>query len=88
MRREGTWIQRREEKSAPPRGREREEGFGPSSVCFSVPGPVPGASGEAGALLVLPEVLAPALGPPSVLFHGLSFPGLLATAILDSLSLF
>ena len=69
MRREGTLIQRREEKSSPSRGREREKrALAHLFICFSVPGPVLCKLGQPGVLFVLPEVLTPVLGPSFVLF--------------------
>ena len=64
-------IQRREEKSAPSRGRERERvtrAVAPLFICFSVPGPVLCKLGQPGVLFVLPEVLTPVLEPFFVLF--------------------
>ena len=60
-------TQRREEKSAPAGGREREESFG-SSFCFSLPGPVLCKLSQPRVLFVLPEVLTLVLGPPFVQF--------------------
>ena len=82
-------IQRREEKSAPACGRERELALAPLFICFSLPGPVLCKLGQPGVLFVLPQVRTPVLGPSFILFFaGLSLPGILATAILDSFSLF
>ena len=69
-RREGTSIQRREQKSAPARGgeRQRELALAPLFICFSLPGPVLCKLGQPGVLFVLAEVLTPVLGPSFVLF--------------------
>ena len=69
-RHEGTWIQRRQEKSAPAHGRvgERELALAPLFICFSLPGPVLCKLGQPGVLFVLPEVLTLVLGPFFVLF--------------------
>ena len=68
-RREGTSIQRHEEKSAPARRRERERaGFGSSVCMFLSPWAVLCKLGQPGVVLVLPEVLTPVLGPSFVLF--------------------
>ena len=61
-------IQRREEKSAPVRGRERELALAPLFIYFSLPGPVLCKLGQPGVLFVLPEVLTPVLRPSFVLF--------------------
>ena len=76
-------------KIAPSRGRERERERGkralaPLFTCFSVPGPV---------LCKLECCLfylrfSHSLGPSLFYFPGLSLPGLLATTILGSFSLF
>ena len=84
-------TQRREEKSAPARGRERESHLAPFFICFFLPpGPVLCKLGLARSA-VLPEVLTPVLGPsfdlPLFYFAGFSLPCLLAIAILDSFSL-
>ena len=56
-------TQRREEKSAPARGRERESHLAPFFICFFLPpGPVLCKLGLARSA-VLPEVLTPVLGP-------------------------
>ena len=72
MRREGTSIQRHEEKSTPARGgeteRERELALAPLFICLSPPGPVLCKLGQPGVLFVLPEVLTQVLGPSFVLF--------------------
>ena len=84
-------IQRPEEKIAPLRGRERERekrALAPLFICFSVPGSVLCKLGQPGVLFVLPEFLTPSSDLPLFYFRGLSLPGLLATAILDSFSLF
>ena len=62
-------IQRREEKIAPSRGREREKrALAPLFICFFVPpGPALCKLGL-GRSTVLPEVLTPVLGPSFVLF--------------------
>ena len=62
-------------------------------VCFFFfyPGPVLCKLGQSGVLFVLPEVLTPVLGPRTFfcsIFPGFSLPCLLATAVLDSFSLF
>ena len=93
MRREGTSIQRHEEKSAPACRRERasELALAPLFICLSLPGPVLCKLGQPGVLFVLPEVLTPVLGPWTFfccIFAGFSLPCLLATTILDSFSLF
>ena len=67
-RHEGTSIQRREEKSAPAGGRERELDLAPLFICFSLLGPVLCKLGQPGVLFVLPEVLTPVLVPSFVLF--------------------
>ena len=90
MRREATSTQRYKEKSAPSRGREKRT-LAPLFICVSVPGPVLCKLGQPGVLFLLPEVLTQVLGPRTFLcsiFAGSSLPGLLATAILDSFSLF
>ena len=63
-------IQRREEKSAPARGRERERelALAPLFICLSLPGPVLCKLGQPGVLFVLPEVVILVLGPSFVLF--------------------
>ena len=68
--REGTQIQRHEEKSAPAcRGeRESELALAPLSICLYLPGPVPCKLSQPGMLFVLHEVLTPVLGPSFVLF--------------------
>ena len=73
-----------------PIAREREKrALAPLCICFSVPGPVLCKLAQPGVLFVLPEVLTQVLGPSFVLFSSaFSLPGLLATAILDSFSLF
>ena len=98
MRREGTEIQGPEEKIAPTRqgeGGSKKKGEKRALAPLfnvSVPGPALCKLGRPGVLLVLPEVLTPVLRPSFVLFSsifaGLSLPGLLATTILDSFSLF
>ena len=68
--------------------RERELALAPLFIHLSLPGPVLCKLGQPGVLFVLPEVLTPVLGPSFVLFSQL-FPSLsVATAILDSFSLF
>ena len=64
-RREGTSIQRREEKSTLARRGKRERAL---FICFSLPGPVLCKLGQPGVLFVLPEVLTLVLGPSFVLF--------------------
>ena len=66
-RREGTLIQRHEEKSTPVRRRERELALAPLFM-FSLPGPVLCKLGQPGVLFVLPEVLTLVLGSSFVLF--------------------
>ena len=61
-------TQRREEKSAPARGRERELDLAPLFICFSLLGPVLCKLGQPGVFFVLPEVLTPVLVPSFVLF--------------------
>ena len=61
-------TQRREEKSAPVCGGERERALAPLFTCFSLPGPVLCKLGQPEVLFVLPEVLTPVLGPSFVLF--------------------
>ena len=61
-------IQRREEKSAPACGRERELALAPLFICFSLPGPVLCKLGHPRGLFVLPEVLTQVLRPSFVLF--------------------
>ena len=70
MRREGTSIQRHEEKSAPACRRERasELALAPLFICLSLPGPVLCKLGQPGVLFVLTEVLTPVLGPSFILF--------------------
>ena len=60
-------TQRREEKSFPARGKERERKFWLLFLCLSLPEPVLRKLGQPG-LFVLPEVLNPVLGPSFVLF--------------------
>ena len=63
----------------------------PLFICLSLPGPVRCKLGQPGVLFVLPEVLTPVLGPWTFfccIFAGFSLLCLLATAILDSFSLF
>ena len=91
MRREGTSIQRHEEKSTPARGGERESYLWLLFLYVIFPGPVLCKLGQPGVLFVLPEVLTPVLGPRTFfcsIFAGFSLPCLLATAVLDSFSLF
>ena len=95
-------IQRREGKSAPSSGREkermhawereRENILALLFICFFLPpGPALCKLGL-GWSAVLPEVLTPVLGPsfdlPLLYFLGLFPSCLLATTILDSFSLF
>ena len=73
--------------------RERELALAPLFSCLSLPGPVLCKLGQPGVLFVSPEVLTQLLGPPFVsfscfIFTGFSLPCLVATAILDSFSLF
>ena len=76
-------------RRAPHRTVERgKRALAPLFICFSVPGPVWCKLGQPGVVFVLRGVLT---GPQTFLcsiFVGFSFPGLLATAILDSFSLF
>ena len=72
-RREGTLIQRLEEKSIPACRRERELALASLFICLSLPGPVLCKLGQPGVLFVLSEVLTLALGPSFVLFS-LAFP--------------
>ena len=89
-------TQRRKEKSAPSCGREKEgvrfgSSFYTCFFCFVLffPGPVLCKLGQPGVLIVLPEVLTLVLGPSFVLFSwAFSLHCLLATAVLDSFSLF
>ena len=61
----------------------------PLFICLSLSGPVLCNLGQPGVLFVLPEVLTGVLGIFFCsLFAGFSLPCLLATAILDSFSLF
>ena len=53
-------------------------------LCFSLRGPVLCKLGQPGVLFVLPEILTILCS----IFADFSLPGLLATAILDSFSLF
>ena len=69
-------TQRREEKST----RELWLLF----LCLSLPGPVLCKLGQPGVLFILPENLTFLCS----IFADVSLPGLLATAILDSFSLF
>ena len=65
--------------------RASELALAPLFICFPLPGPVLCKLGQPGVLFVLPEVL----GPSFVLFsQAFPFLCLLATAILDSFSLF
>ena len=78
-------IQRHKEKRAPTRTHARESPLAPLFICFPLPGPVLYKLGQPGVLFVLPEVLRPSF----VLFlRAFPFLCLLATAILDSFSLF
>ena len=73
------------------RERERALALALLFICLSLPGPVLCKLGQPGVLFVLPEVLTPVLGPPTFccsIFAGFSLLCLLATAILDSFSLF
>ena len=85
-------IQRHEEKSAPVRGREREGELALAPLFIWFPSPTPGPVlcklGQPGVLFDLPEILTPAQTFLCSIFLGFSLPYLLATAILDSFSLF
>ena len=79
-------IQKRKEKRAPARRREREP-FGSSFYMFFffLPGPTLCKLGQPGVLFVLPEVPILVLRPFFVLFSwAFPFQVFLATAILDS----
>ena len=77
-------------RRAPHRAGEREGelALAPLFIWFSLPGPVLCKLGQPGVLFVSPRVLTRSSGLPVFCFLGLSLPGLLATAILDSFSLF
>ena len=88
---EGTWIQRPKRRVPHRAGESEQEPFGSSFYVFPSPWACPVQIGLARSA-VLPEVLTLVLGPsfdlPCSIFMGFSLPCLLATAILDSFSLF
>ena len=84
---------KRERAHARGRQRERESALAPAFICFFLHLGLPCANwAQPGVLFVLPEVFTLVLGPsfdlPLFYFCGLFLPCLLATAILDSFSLF
>ena len=82
-------MQREERPSA--WERESELGLASLFICFSLPGPVLCKLGQPGVLFVLPEVLTPVFSLRTFfcsIFTGFSLLCPLATAILDSFSLF
>ena len=92
MRHEGTSIQRRNEKIAPPRGgrreREREKGRRGLWLLFLYVFLSLGLSYVNWAKQECCLLYLRFSDLPLFYFRGLSLPGLLATAILDSFSLF
>ena len=68
--------------------RERELALAPLFICFSLPGPVLCKLGQPGVLFILPAVLTRSSDLPLFYFRGLFSSLFLATAILDSFSLF
>ena len=92
MRREGTSIQRREEKISPSRGREGAKdgrGLGRLFLCVSLSLGLSYVNwaGQECCWFYLRFSLRPS-DLPFLYFRGLPLLGLLATAILDSFSLF